>query len=108
MIFKKYADAWAKADINVLRSLLADDAEILMHSTGHSMSADEWRDRIGSRIHELKQENLRCVYENEDILVMHFIMNFPNGTRDAVMYVAMKENEKIKRIETGSTPLITK
>jgi hypothetical protein len=32
-------------------------------------------------------------------------MTFPNETRDAVMFVAMKEDGKIKRIETGSTPL---
>ena len=54
---------------------------------------------------KLKQENLRCIYENDDILVMHFVMTFPNGTRDAVMYVATKRDGKIVRIETGSTPL---
>ena len=56
-------------------------------------------------IGKLKQEKLRCIYENDDILVMHFVMTFRNGTRGAVMYVAAKRDGKIVRIETGSTPL---
>ena len=105
MIFHQWAKAWDNADIETMRSLMHDDAEMLMHSSNSKISADEWHDRIEPMIINLKQENLRCVYENQDILVMHFIMTFPNETRDAVMFVAMKEDGKIKRIETGSTPL---
>ena len=50
-------------------------------------------------------ENIRCLYENEDILVVHQITNVANGTRDAVMYVFTKEDEMLTRLETGATPL---
>lgn len=76
-----------------------------MIADNSKITADEWRDRMSSMIGKLKQENLRCIYENDDILVTHSIMTFPNGTRDAVMYVATKRDSKILRIETGSTPL---
>ena len=107
MIFDKWVQAWNNADVETMRSFMCDDAEMIMHSDNSKISADEWRDRMSSMIGKLKQENLRCIYENDDILVTHFIMTFPNGTRDAVMYVATKRDGKILRIETGSTPLPT-
>jgi len=36
---------------------------------------------------------------------MHFIMPFPNGTKDAVLYYIQKEDGLMRRIETGSTPI---
>ncbi|NCX71035.1 MAG: nuclear transport factor 2 family protein, partial [Rhodobacteraceae bacterium] len=50
-------------------------------------------------------EARRCLYENDDVLVMHFFMTFPNGTRDAVLYYIQKTDGLMRRIETGSTPL---
>ena len=84
-----------------------DMAQTLISSTLSGFNLTVPRDRMSSMIGKLKQENLRCIYENDDILVTHFIMTFPNGTRDAVMYVATKLDGKILRIETGSTPLPT-
>ena len=108
MIFDKWVEAWDNADVETMRSLMCDDAEMVMHSNNSKMTADEWRERMSSMIGKLKQENLRCIYENDDILVMHSVITFPNGTRDAVMYVATKRDGKIVRIETGSTPLSAK
>ena len=32
------------------------------------------------------QENHRCIYENEDVLVEHFIAKLANGTREEVLW----------------------
>ena len=45
----------------------------------------------------------RCVYENEEILVEHSVMDFPDGTTEAVMAVHMLQDGKIIRTETGAT-----
>ena len=47
----------------------------------------------------------RCLYENGDIVVEHSIMDFPDGTREAVMAVHMLKDGKIIRTETGATPI---
>ena len=39
------------------------------------------------------------------ILVSHAIMTFPNGSKDAVMWVATKKDGLIHKVETGFTPL---
>ena len=47
----------------------------------------------------------KIVLENDEIIVMHSIGTFPNGSRDAVMYVGLKRDGKIYKSETGSTPI---
>lgn len=54
---------------------------------------------------KVKPENRRCLYENDDVLIMHFLIPFPNGTKDAVLYYIQKEEGLMRRIETGSTPI---
>ena len=44
---------------------------------------------------DVKNDNVRCIYENEDMIVIHSIGTFPKGTRDAVMYVGLKRDGKI-------------
>ena len=52
------------------------------------------------------QETSRCIYENEDILVEHSFMSYPDNTREAVMLIALKKDGKIFQMETGATPLL--
>ena len=56
-------------------------------------------------LESIEVTKMRCLYENEDIMVTHSITKFPNGTSDAVMMVSMKKDGLIWRTETGSTPL---
>ena len=51
------------------------------------------------------QESTRCVYENEDILVTHNFMSYPDATKEAVMGVLMLKDGKIIKMETGATLL---
>ena len=45
----------------------------------------------------------RCIYENDDILVMHGIGHFPDGTKEAIMSVHILSNGKIIKTESGAT-----
>ena len=47
----------------------------------------------------------RCIYENEDILVVHSVNDYPDGTREAVLAAYTLKDGKITRLETGATPL---
>ena len=53
--------------------------------------------------HKVVVREARCIYENEDILVEHTLMDFPDGTTEAVMSVHMLDGGKIVRTETGAT-----
>ena len=51
------------------------------------------------------QESSRLVYENDEILVDHSFMSYPDNSREAVMLVAMIKDGKIIKMETGATLL---
>jgi hypothetical protein len=53
----------------------------------------------------LSFSNQRCLYENEEIMVEHSLMTFPDGTSEAVMVVNLLKDGKIIRTETGATPI---
>jgi hypothetical protein len=48
---------------------------------------------------------MRCIYKKDDIIAMPFIINFPNGTRGAVMWVRTKLDGLMISFEAGSIPL---
>ena len=50
-------------------------------------------------------ESFRCVYENDDILIQHNFMSYPDDTREAVMLVAILKDGKIINLDSGATPL---
>ena len=49
------------------------------------------------------QENHRCIYENEDVLIEYFIAKLANGTREVVLWSFLKKDGKLWKGENGST-----
>jgi SnoaL-like domain len=87
--------------------LLHDDFQFVRHQSGTTLDKAAMADMIrrlvasgGMAVHDQ-----RCLYENGDILVEHSVMDFPDGTREAVMAVHMLRDGKIIRTETGATPV---
>ena len=106
MLFDKYKKFWEEGDIDAFTSIIHADIEIITHSTGGVIDYDLWMERISAVVlSDAYAENIRCLYENDGIMVVHQITNAANGSRDAVMYVFTKEYGMLTRLETGATPL---
>ena len=106
MIYEKLIEAWNKADVLTYKSLHHDDWEFKFHSTGNVMrSADMSDQQIEGMMMNNKNENMRCIYENDDILVVHSFATFPSGDKEAVLMVHRKKNGLLWRTETGATPI---
>ena len=106
MLFEKYKQFWETGDIEAFTLIIDPEIEIIMHSTGGVIDPDLWLERITAVVlSDAYAENIRCLYENDDIMVVHQITNSANGTRDAVMYVFTKTDGLLTRLETGATPL---
>ena len=106
-IYEEFTKAWETRDINSLAECFTPDWEFHMHSRGAIITLEQWKEFFGNMLKnpDVKNENARLIYENDDIIVMHSIGTFPNGSRDAVMYVGLKRDGKIYKSETGSTPI---
>ena len=95
-LFEKMEAALQAGDIDAVASFYHADFEMKMHSNGAVMTKEQWKAGAASIFSDskFKRESARCIYENEDILVSHAIMTFPNGSKDAVMWVATKKKNK--------------
>ena len=106
MLYQKFVDAWDNKDAEAELELFHDDWAFKFHSSGKIMKKGDITTADRKKMMEnIRQSERRCIYENDDILVMHSISHFPNDTSDAVMMVHMKKDGLLWRTETGSTPL---
>ena len=86
------AKAKADRDIEAFNRCYHDDWEFKFHSSGRIVRrGDNTDEQTLERWDTFKVESDRCLYENEDILVTHSIVHFPNGSTDAVMMVHIKK-----------------
>ena len=94
-----------KKDAEQYLDLLHEDYEFIRHQSGTSVNKEEVGDlvRFMMSSNELEVRSPRCIYENEDIIVEHSVMDFPDGTTEAVMTVHLIKDGKIIRTETGAT-----
>lgn len=106
-IYEKLKSASDNRDSDSYLDLLHDEFVFARHQTGTEVSKADWEPTIHAMMESTSLEimNDRCLSENDDILVMHQMMNFPDGTIEAVMIVNTKKDGKIVRTETGATPL---
>ena len=108
-MFEKVAKATEERDANAYAELLAEDFVFVRHQNGTQMNKSETVAML-ERMMSSGGANMgqrRCVYENGDILVLHSINDYPDGTREAVLSAYSLKDGKILRLETGATALPT-
>ena len=106
-IYDKLTKALSDRDIDAYAEIVHKDAAIVFHKSGKTFSKTEWISMVSSIIDNPKfiYDSSRCVYENDEIMVSHDFMSYPDGSREAVMGVAKLKDGKIIRFETGATLL---
>lgn len=106
-LFKKFQTAIQSKDTTKYAELYHDEYQFIRHQTGTSMNKTEIVSMIEKMFasNAVQQDNHRCIYENETIMVEHSFMTFPDGSREAVLAVHTLQDEKIVRTETGATLL---
>jgi len=106
MIYDKWIRAWTEADVATYKSLHHEDWEFKFHSTGNIMRSGDMSDeQLESMMQKNVNENMRCIYENDDILVVHSFATFPSGDKEAVLMVHKKKDGLLWRTETGATAI---
>lgn len=106
-IFDRMNEALADQDADAYLDLYADDAVFVRHQSGTTMDKPQFSELIRKMMASEKTAMgaRRKIYENDDILVVHGINDYPDGTREAVLMALSVKDGKISRVETGATPL---
>ena len=83
-----------------------DDYELVIHSTGEvkKMEDIDW-DKMMEQMVAANVEKHRCIYENDDIIVEHQLINYRSGDREALMMVHQLKDGLMQQTESGTTPL---
>ena len=107
MIYEKFTAAFEQRDANQVMALYHPDYQFVRHAAGTKMSLAEWeplmRAMMGNDAWVIHDN--RCLYENDEILVMHNVLSFPDGTKEAVLACHKIKDGLIYTTETGATPL---
>ena len=106
-IYDKLNKTMLDRDVEAYLELLHEDAVFIFHKSGNEFSKSKWASMVTDMMANEKfiQDTSRCIYENDEILVTHDFMSYPDDTKEAVMGVAMLKDGKIIRMETGATQL---
>lgn len=106
-LYDRIQVATENRDVEAYLDMLHDEYVFYRHLTGTEMKKADWEPTLRAMMTSsaLKISNDRCLYENDEVLVMHQVMAFPDGTSEAVMIVHMLQDGKIIRSETGATPV---
>ena len=104
-IYDTISKALEEKDAGMYTNLFHEDYEFVRHQTGTTMHREQMVEMMNMMMANEKVviRNARCVYENDELLVEHSIMDFPDGTTEAVMAVHMLQDGKIIKTETGAT-----
>lgn len=94
-------------DVAAYLDLLHDEFVFVRHQSGESVSKEDWKPVLTAMMESpaLEINRQRCLYENDELLVTHQFMNFPDGTSEAVLIVNSLKDGKVIRTETGATPV---
>ncbi len=87
-LFEKYTKAWNEKDITAFVECHHDDYELVIHSTGEAKKMEDidW-DKMMEWMVAANVKKHSCIYENDDIIVEHQMLNYNSGDREALMPV---------------------
>ena len=106
-LYSKVKAAQDAKDMVAYLACLHDDFIFVRHQSGTEVSKTDWIPILTAMMESeaLEFSKQRCLYENEDIMVEHSFMKFPDGSSEAVLVVNHLKEGKIIRTETGATPI---
>tara|TARA_Y100000741_G_scaffold312996_1_gene257777 strand:+ start:182 stop:502 length:321 start_codon:yes stop_codon:yes gene_type:complete len=100
-ILTKYSEAFINKDEAAMNEILHDDYKFTMHASGNVLSKQDvisW-----AMSDDINRENVRIIYENDEIGIEHSFVTFNDGNTQAVMAVFTFKDGKILSLETGAT-----
>mgnify|MGYP001370691985 FL=1 len=106
-IFETHEEATKNKDIAAYAETLHDDYQFISHMDGMTMDKEKSMEMFSFLMtsDDFVTHESRCLYENDEVMVTHAIMGFPDGTREAVLAFHQLKDGKIIRMETGATLL---
>ena len=92
-----------EGDTSGAEKLIHDDFKFLMHSSGKSLTKKDVVSWVGMK--DVKKNNVRILFENNEVGFEHAMVTFNDGNKEAVMTYYKFKDGKVLHQETGATKL---
>ena len=102
-IIEKMTKIINEGDSAGAEELIHDDFQFLMHSSGKSLSKKDVVGWVGMK--DVKKNNVRILFENNEVGFEHSMVDFNDGNKEAVMTYYKFKDGKVVHQETGATKL---
>lgn len=107
MLYEKMVKTNENKDVDAFLDMIDEEFVMVSHQNKTERTKQEFAEMVHAMMSSdsLELTEQRCIYENDDIMVEHSFMSFPDGSKEAVLAVWSKSNGKFVRVETGATPI---
>ena len=107
MLYEKMVKTNENRDVDSFLDMIDEEFVMVSHQNQTERTKQEFAEMVRAMMSSdsLEVTNQRCIYENDDVLVEHSNISFPDGSKEAVLAVWTKRKDKFVRVETGATPI---
>ena len=106
-IFARWSTGISNRDPEALIACLHEEYSFIRHQSGTQMNRTEMAKMLRAFMTNdaVVVQSQKCLYENEEVMVEHTVMDFADGTREAILSFNRLKNGLIVQTETGATPV---
>jgi len=106
-IFKAQEAAQEAQDMEAYAATMHDDFQFIMHLDNSTMDKEKTMEMFTFMMSsdDFVTHDSRCLYENDEAMVTHGVMSFPDGTKESVLAFMQIRDGQVIRMETGATLL---
>ncbi len=106
-VYEKWNAAMESRDAEAMIACLHDDFEFVRHQSGTTMNKSQMAPMLRGFMasDSVVVRELRCLYENDEVMVEHSVMDFADGTRESIISFNRLQDGLIVHTETGATPV---
>ena len=107
MLYPQMTAAMEARDADAWNDLLHEDYVFVRHQSGTTMNkaqvVEMMRQFMASD--KVQESDRRCLYENDEVVVIHSVMAYADDSREAVLVFHTKKDGRLLRTETGASRL---
>ena len=106
-VYEKWSTAVDNRDADQLIACLHDDFTFVRHQSGTTMNKSEMAEMLRGFMSSdsVVVQSQRCLYENDEVMVEHSVMDFADGSREAILGFNRLKDGLIVHMESGATPV---
>jgi len=106
-LYDKWNQGFENKDVDAMAACLHEDFTFVRHQSGATMNKEQMLGMLRGFMASdaVAGQAQRCLYENDEIMVEHSVVDFADGSREAILACHTLKNGQIIRLETGATPV---